>query len=64
MRRLEDKRAIVTGASAGIGRAIALRLVAEDARVAIADLDEAGAKKVAEELEGDSLVYEADVTRE
>ncbi len=64
MRRLEDKRAIVTGASAGIGRAIALRLGAEGARVAIADLDEEGAKKVAAELEGDSLVHQADVTQE
>lgn len=63
MRRLEDKRAIVTGASAGIGRAIALRLGAEGARVAIADLDEEGAKKVAAELEGDSLVHQADVTQ-
>ena len=35
MRRLEDKRAVVTGASAGIGGAIALRLGAEGARVAI-----------------------------
>jgi NAD(P)-dependent dehydrogenase (short-subunit alcohol dehydrogenase family) len=64
VRRLEDKRAIVTGASAGIGRAIALRLGAEGARVAIADLDEEGAKKVAAELEGDSLVHQADVTQE
>ena len=64
MKRLEDKRAVVTGASAGIGRAIALRMSKEGARVAIADLDEEGAKKVAAELEGDSLVHQADVTQE
>ncbi len=64
MRRLEEKRAVVTGAGAGIGRAIALRLGAEGARVVIADVDEEGAKKVAAELEGDSLVHRADVTKE
>ncbi|MCA1728805.1 MAG: SDR family oxidoreductase [Actinobacteria bacterium] len=63
MRRLEDKRAVVTGASAGIGRAIALRLGAEGARVAIADLDEEGARKVAAELEGDSIVRQTNVTK-
>ncbi len=63
MRRLEDKRAVVTGASAGIGRAIALRLGAEGARVVIADVDEEGARKVAAELEGDSMVHQTNVTK-
>jgi NAD(P)-dependent dehydrogenase (short-subunit alcohol dehydrogenase family) len=63
MRRLEGKRAIVTGAGAGIGRAIALRMAEEGARVVLADVDEESAKKVAAELEGSSLVYSADVTR-
>jgi NAD(P)-dependent dehydrogenase (short-subunit alcohol dehydrogenase family) len=40
MRRLEGKRAIVTGAGAGIGRAIALRMSQEGARVAVSDVDE------------------------
>lgn len=35
MRRLEGKRALVTGATSGIGRAIALRFAAEGASVAI-----------------------------
>jgi NAD(P)-dependent dehydrogenase (short-subunit alcohol dehydrogenase family) len=64
MRRLEEKRAIVTGAGAGIGRAIALRMAHEGARVVVADVDEEGAKEVASELEEDSLVHRADVTKE
>jgi 3-oxoacyl-[acyl-carrier protein] reductase len=35
---LKDKRAVVTGAAQGIGRAIALRLAAEGARVAALDI--------------------------
>ncbi len=64
MRRLEGKHAIVTGAGAGIGRAIALRMAEEGARVVVADVNEEGAEKVAAELEGDSLVQQADVTKE
>jgi meso-butanediol dehydrogenase/(S,S)-butanediol dehydrogenase/diacetyl reductase len=63
MERLEGKRAIVTGAGAGIGRAIAIRLSSEGARVALADLDEQAAEKVAGELEGKALVHRTDVTR-
>ncbi|HEX8259232.1 MAG TPA: SDR family NAD(P)-dependent oxidoreductase, partial [Rubrobacteraceae bacterium] len=64
MRRLENKRAIVTGAGAGIGRAIALRMAKEGARLVLADVDEESAEQVAAELEGGSLVHHADVTRE
>jgi len=64
VRRLENKRAIVTGAGAGIGRAIALRMAKEGARLVLADVDEESAEQVATELEGDSLVQRADVTRE
>lgn len=63
MERLEGKRAIVTGAGAGIGRAIAIRLSGEGARVALADLDEGAAEKVAGEIEGKTLVRRTDVTK-
>ena len=63
MDRLEGKRAIVTGAGAGIGRAIALRLAGEGARVALADVDEEAAKNVASEIAGETLARRTDVTR-
>ena len=64
MQRLEAKRAIVTGAANGIGRAIALRLASEGARVAIADVNEEDAQEVAAEIDGETLVHKTDVTRD
>ena len=66
MERLEGKRTIVTGAGAGIGRAIALRLSGEGAKVALADVDEDAAKQAAEEIGesgGEAFVHKTDVTR-
>lgn len=48
--KLDGKRAIVTGAAAGIGRAIALALADEGAAVAIADIQDTKAESVAETL--------------
>jgi NAD(P)-dependent dehydrogenase (short-subunit alcohol dehydrogenase family) len=62
MRRLEGSRAIVTGAGNGIGRAIAIRLSQEGASVALADIDEESAGRVAKELEGEALIYRTSVT--
>jgi NAD(P)-dependent dehydrogenase (short-subunit alcohol dehydrogenase family) len=47
---LQGDIAVVTGAAQGNGRAIALGLAAEGARVALGDVNEAGAAAVADEI--------------
>ena len=46
-----DRVAIVTGGASGIGRAAATLLASEGARVCVADIDAAGAERVAKQIE-------------
>ncbi|PWF22535.1 SDR family oxidoreductase [Corticimicrobacter populi] len=62
-KRLQDKVAIVTGAASGFGAAIARTYVAQGARVAIADINEEGARALAQELGAQALPVACDVTR-
>jgi NAD(P)-dependent dehydrogenase (short-subunit alcohol dehydrogenase family) len=58
---LAGASAAVTGGGHGIGRAIALRLAAAGARVAIGDVDVAGAEDVAREIGEGAFAFRLDI---
>lgn len=63
--RLNNKVVIVTGSCTGIGKAIAMRCVAEGARVVIHGLEKEWGEEVMRELEkGKAVVHIEDITNE
>src|SRR5215471_6394344 len=63
--RLKDKVAIVTGGGVGIGKAYSQGLAKEGAKVVVADIQEAEAKKVAADIKaagGEAMAVAVDVT--
>lgn len=63
--RLVDKVSIITGAGSGIGHATAAKFAREGARVAVCDINEAAAHKVAKEINddgGEAIHFHVDVT--
>lgn len=63
MTRLQDKVTLVTGAASGFGAGIARRYVEEGARVVLADINGAGAQRLADELGPQALAVACDVSR-
>jgi 3-oxoacyl-[acyl-carrier protein] reductase len=67
MGRVQDKAAIVTGASAGLGRAIALRLAEEGARLVLGDIEPEGLSRTAAlitDAGGAAITVAGDLTEE
>ncbi len=66
MEALRGSTAFITGAGRGIGRAIARRLAAEGARIAVADINLAGAEetqRIIGQEGGDALAVQVDITQ-
>ena len=64
--RLASKVAIITGASAGIGRASAYVFAKEGARIAVADIDDAGGEETAAVIKadgGEAIFVHTDVSK-
>lgn len=66
--RVAGKMAFVTGGASGLGRASALMLAKEGAKVAVSDINTEGAAAVADEINaaypGQGFAYQLDVTHE
>jgi NAD(P)-dependent dehydrogenase (short-subunit alcohol dehydrogenase family) len=65
MKSLENKIAIVTGASSGIGKTIALLYAAEGAKVVVSDVAEAGGNETVEAIRstgGEAIFVKADTS--
>jgi len=66
MNTLENKVAIITGAGSGIGRATAVLLSREGAKIVIADVDEAGAEEtlsLIKAAKGEAIFVRADTSK-
>jgi 3-oxoacyl-[acyl-carrier protein] reductase len=61
---LDGKSAIVTGSARGIGRATAELLASEGAQVLINDLDGDVAEEAAKEIQGETVSFAGDLTKE
>lgn len=60
--KLAGRKALVTGAAQGIGKAIAARLAADGATVIISDLNTDGAAKAATDIGGSTVAIPADIS--
>ncbi len=58
---IHGQAALVTGAGSGLGEAVARTLVAAGARVALLDINEAAARRVADDLGANALALRCDI---
>lgn len=66
LQKLKNKVAIVTGASSGIGKAIAIRFAQEGAKVAIVDINLRGGEKTVKEIKKlgrKAIAFKTDVSK-
>ena len=64
MGRVKNKVAIITGAASGLGKADAILLSEEGAKLVLTDIKVDEGKKVAQECKNDALFFEQDVSKE
>jgi len=64
MGRISNKVAIITGAASGLGKADALRLSDEGAKLVLTDINVHEGKVVAKECKNEALFFEQDVSQE
>jgi len=62
MKRLNGKIAIITGGAGGLGLAYAKRFIEEDAKVVLADVNEAAGQQAAADLGSSAAFFKLDVT--
>jgi len=62
--QLQNKTAIVTGGAGGIGQGIVRRFLAEGAKVAIVDIDQAQGEELLAELDGEAIFIAKDISVE
>jgi len=64
MARLAGKVALITGGASGLGRQAAVRMAGEGAKVALGDINLAGAEAAAREIGESAMALKLDVTSE
>ena len=64
MGRVSNKVAIITGAASGLGKADAIRLSEEGAKLVLTDINVQEGKLVAKDCKNEALFFEQDVSQE